>query len=338
MTRPGRRLRALYVRWCSDRTRQRLIDPAVSDLQVEYEQARRSGSRMRAAWALVGGYAAVAKTIFFGCVDELATELQVWRTEELEGFRRAARAGAVLLTLGTALLVTPTLHAVVWPVEQLDWGARSQLAVYLIPSALVLSAPYSLALAVAWMLCGAARTPKVAAAGFAVATALSAATFVNLVWLTPEANQLFRERAYAAIAPDAPAPPAPGLHELTWTETRQRRVEVHARADAREIRMFETWHHRRFAISLAPLALVALVVALAFRRSWTRAGLTSTALAACATNYMLLMWGLWAGRRGSVPPVVGGWSADAVCALAAVAVTCVPRRRRASAPPVDLTR
>ena len=37
MSRPGIRLRALSARVCSERLMQRLVDPAIADLQAEYE-------------------------------------------------------------------------------------------------------------------------------------------------------------------------------------------------------------------------------------------------------------------------------------------------------------
>ena len=47
---PGTRLRALAARLFAASTMERLVDPAIADLQAEYEEALRSGPKWRSRW------------------------------------------------------------------------------------------------------------------------------------------------------------------------------------------------------------------------------------------------------------------------------------------------
>ena len=58
MTRPGTRLRALAARLCAPTTMARLVDPAIADLQSEYEEASRTGGRWRRCWIWIRGHLA----------------------------------------------------------------------------------------------------------------------------------------------------------------------------------------------------------------------------------------------------------------------------------------
>ena len=58
MTPPGTRLRALAARLCAATTMERLVDPAIADLQAEYEEASRSGPGWRRRWIWMRGHIA----------------------------------------------------------------------------------------------------------------------------------------------------------------------------------------------------------------------------------------------------------------------------------------
>lgn len=45
MRRPGTRIRAIAAHLCQARTMERFVDPTVSDLQAEYEDAVKRGRR-----------------------------------------------------------------------------------------------------------------------------------------------------------------------------------------------------------------------------------------------------------------------------------------------------
>ena len=58
MTPPGTRLRALAARLCAPMTMERLVDPAIADLQAEYEEASRAGAAWRRRWIWMRGHIA----------------------------------------------------------------------------------------------------------------------------------------------------------------------------------------------------------------------------------------------------------------------------------------
>jgi hypothetical protein len=62
MTRPGDRLRRVAARFCNRSAMERLIDPAVADLQAEY-QAVQTASAWTRVWTLLRGYTACLKVI-----------------------------------------------------------------------------------------------------------------------------------------------------------------------------------------------------------------------------------------------------------------------------------
>jgi predicted permease len=63
MTPPGTRLRALAARLCAATTMERLIDPAIADLQAEYEEASRTGPGWRRRWIWMRGHIAFVTMI-----------------------------------------------------------------------------------------------------------------------------------------------------------------------------------------------------------------------------------------------------------------------------------
>ena len=59
---PGTRLRALAARLCAATTMERLVDPAIADLQAEYEEAR-TGPSWRRRWIWMRGHIAFVTMI-----------------------------------------------------------------------------------------------------------------------------------------------------------------------------------------------------------------------------------------------------------------------------------
>ena len=57
---PGRALHRLAAALCSAKTLERIVEPAIADLQKEYAG---EASRMRRVWILVAGYAAITKVM-----------------------------------------------------------------------------------------------------------------------------------------------------------------------------------------------------------------------------------------------------------------------------------
>jgi lipopolysaccharide export LptBFGC system permease protein LptF len=328
MRRPGLRVRALCQRICSERAMRRLIDPAVADLQAEYADARSSGSRWRATWALCAGYIAVAKVLGIAGWGELGDALHSWEPAERAAARRGARVACAAVVGLTVLLMLPIFIS-------LNESLSPTLALYLVPSTLALSLPFGCALGIAWAFNGAMRRRKLAVCALALAFICSAAMVANIAWLVPEANQSFRQHVFARMQPSPGAPSilVRGDNELSWTASRQRRTELAAApfGDHR-LRRFDAGYYRKWGLTGATFAIVALVLALGARRRRTRGGLTIVALGSCATYYSLLMSASAAASAGVIPAIVAGWSANAVCVVAALLLAFSPRPRHAAAP------
>ena len=315
-----------------------LIDPAVADLQAEYADARLSGSRWRTLWALCAGYVAITKVLGIAGCGELADALHGWHPDE----RAAARGGAWVACVGGVAL---TFVLAASQFRFLEESLPPTLALYLIPSVVPLSLPFGCALGLAWAFTGAGRTRKLAVCALAFAFICSAGMFANFEWLLPETNQAFREHVFArAQSPGRPTVLARGVHELNRKEARQRRAEMAARSadprligagldDEYRLRRFDVDYYRKWGLTGATFAIVALVLSLGARRRWTRGGLTGAALATCAAYYALLMSASAAAIDGAVPAIVAGWSANAVCVVAALLLVFSSRARSEAASP-----
>jgi hypothetical protein len=323
MSRPGDGVRWLATRVCTERTRRRLIDPAVADLQSEFAAARRTGSTRRTWWTLAAGYQSIAKVLAIAVCGDLWVEAVTWQAEERAGARRGGLVAIAATVIGTALFVA--MQVQVRGTVSPDWAL---LSLYLTPSTLALTVPPGLVLGVAWTFHGAARTRKLAVAAMVVTVLCSAAMFANLGWLTPEANQAYRETIVPREFRDTTPLPR-GFHELSWAGMRARLREVRGVESPSEVRFYEASYHRKLAITVAPLALVGVMLALAFRRRWNRGRLMGAAMLLAFAHVLMLLIDMRVGASLSAPPIVIGWAGTALCAATALLITLLRPRARA---------
>jgi hypothetical protein len=104
MTRPGTRLRSLAAGLFAPSTMERLIDPAIADLQHEHDDAVRRGLVWRGRWIRLAGYAAFWKVAGMAAAGHALRE------------RTAADDRSVRRTVGFSLVAVIALTAVlVWP-------------------------------------------------------------------------------------------------------------------------------------------------------------------------------------------------------------------------------
>lgn len=321
MSRPGDHLRELTTRLFSERTRRRLIDPAIADLQAEVAAARRTRSAWHGLRALATGYFSVVKVLAIATCGDLRHVATAWTPSEVVSTRRGALIALAVTAAATAFFTIP----IVEDIPEAGLG----LVPYVVPSALPLSLPLGLAIASAWMLHAAVRTRKVATALLVTAVLTSAAMFVNLEWVIPDANQAFRATVYARFDPPGAAP-ARGANEIRLAELRERVLERRASGHESEARWLELSYYRRWSMSATPVAIVALMVALAFRRQWTRWAFTGVAAGIYLTHYALLMSAFWfAQQLGVARPILMGWAGTFLCLAAALLTTSSRPRARA---------
>jgi hypothetical protein len=191
-----------------------------------------------------------------------------------------------------------------------------------------LSVPLGLAVASAWMLHAAVRTRKAAATMLLTATLASAAMFVTFEWVIPDTNQAFRTLVLAKFDPPV-ASPARGANELRLWELREQVLQKRTSGHESEARWLELTYYRRWSMSAMPLAMVALMVALAFRRPWTRWALTGVAFGVYLVHYALLMSAFSLAELGAARPIVIGWAGTFLCLAAALLITSSRSRARA---------
>ncbi len=216
--RTGVRLRRLAARWFDASTMERSIDPALADLQAEYEEALGHGQVWRSRRIWTTGHLAFAKVVL--CLG--STQSARWIRDASDDERRAGRrivaCGAAFLLLGTLLFVAPLYFDFL---AEIPHGAR--LAVLLVPQALPLALPLGLLFGV---LCGVGRRVplrRLRVMTLCTASAASVVLFIMLGWVIPAANQAYRVAMLAAQAPEgATLGPIPkGTNELTLRELRQ---------------------------------------------------------------------------------------------------------------------
>ena len=288
---PGRALYRIASIVCSSTTLDRVIEPAIADLQKEF--AVPTGVFAR-AWVLVLGYLAIIKVIAI-CA------LTVSGTSDVE--RRALATTAVwsvcLVAAMTALLIVP-------PYYQFGHQIRGlAAAMTLVPQAAPLSIPIGIAFALAF---GFSVRPtwnlvKGILLGTLAATVLS---LYVLVWGMPAGNQAFREIAFRAINPEHHGPVVlqKGHNEMSFSELRREIMRFSASGERREARSAAFRLHLRVALAGASLAVVCLFLAFPLsHRAWR--GLL--AFVVCFAYWALIFVGEAASSRGYFPPPLGAW-------------------------------
>ena len=106
MTAPGTRLRKLAARLCAPTTMERLVDPAIADLQAEYEEASRTGSGWRRPWIWMRGHIAFFTMIV---VHRRAGQENTGGLTPLRGLSLDVRLALRLLVKHAGLTVVGTI-------------------------------------------------------------------------------------------------------------------------------------------------------------------------------------------------------------------------------------
>ena len=129
MIRPGHRLRATAERIFDQRTMARVVDPLVTDLQVEHAEAIRQGRVWRSRWILVAGHVVFLKTIALCGAGEAIRSLGGWTVDDRSAMSRTLGFSVAATAAAAVVLEMPFLYR--WPDAH-----DPRLLVYLIPQAL----------------------------------------------------------------------------------------------------------------------------------------------------------------------------------------------------------
>jgi hypothetical protein len=279
MTRPGDRLRALASHVFDARTMERVIDPAIADLQHEPLSALR--------------YLAVFKAVVL-CLPETSMRL----------------GAACAVSAIAALVVVGFLEAPFWVIAARWHVLDLSLVLYVLPS----TTPFAIAvgLTVGIVAAGQRRSRRAAMWIVAVAIAAGAMSFVNLGWFTPRLNQSARmELSTRAGWP----PPIRGINELTFGEVRRQLALARQPAAVvvvpRDLHWLAIRYQGIFAAPLAPLLFTAFGLVAARLRGRVRWPL---GIAVCGAYVAYLLYlspdtlvavdGPWLGGAAWYPLIV----------------------------------
>jgi hypothetical protein len=311
MTKPGTRLRTLAARVCSDKTMERLIDPVIGDLQVEYASA----IGMRRWLALLVGYIAFAKVSVWCGLLGLREARRNWSDQDRQGLLQTVWLSACAIAIVTVplwLLQLPRTRDMLAD-ETLRSNATIQLLmIYLLPSILPLTLPVGLAIGAALAARGRALSNRATAAVMLLALGMSVTSLITLGWITPWSNQSYREALIGRTIPK-------GDRELTLIEL----ANAPATTDIDRTRRLLFELHGRVSFAAAPITFSAFALVIAVRRR-ARGTASVAAILLAAFGYYVALWIGNGFTKGGGSPALGAWMPHVVFVLTTVLVSRIP--------------
>ena len=172
---------------------ERLIDPVIADLQVEYSAAIRARRTWRAYETLVVGYLALVKVFVLCGVSAAQQARGHWDIDDRRNLRRVLLCSVVATLAFACIVEMPALRSVP---ETLRAGSAARgdlLIVLLIPAALASSIPIGILVGTVLGLNGRPFSRRLLGCVLLAATVTSAGALANVGWIVPASNQLYRE-------------------------------------------------------------------------------------------------------------------------------------------------
>lgn len=298
MSRPGGWLKAFAALTCRASTVERLVDPIVSDLRIEYDAALGSAWRRRAV--LLRAYAGFWKALAVHGALSIGK-----RAEDADQaiFRRAVAFSCLGLAVVTMLMVLPPL---VGGLPETTSRVRQALLVLtLIPQALPISIPIGVCIGIMTGIRVQTLTRRHVLGTLLLGVTAACLVWAVIEWGVPLGNQNFREIVLAEVA-GREVHVEPGLNELGFSGLARR-------SDVAAVRHY----HLLWALSVAaiPLALFTLAVAARFKRAAFRALLI---LATVGAYYAVLWISDSSLRQGA--PVLVTWAPNVLFLAAGMAL------------------
>jgi hypothetical protein len=292
----------------------------IADLQAEYASA----IGMRRRWlALFTGYIAFAKVSLWCGLLGLREARRNWSDEDRQGLLRTlwlTGCAIVIVSVPLWLLELPTTRDLLESMRDTEFPPSAtvqRLMIYLVPAILPLSIPLGLAMGVAFGTHGRALSPRLLGTIILVALAASVVSVINVGWLNPATNQLYREAIVGQYVPK-------GDHEFTLTELNRCLVQPDARArlgvSSYRYRSFLFELHQRLGLAIAPLTFCAFALVLASRRRAKRVAVVA-AVCIAGLGYWLVRWlGNGLSLSESVSPQLGAWMPQIALLLTTILV------------------
>jgi hypothetical protein len=302
---PGRMLHRIAARTCCATTLERIVEPAIADLQKEYAEAAAAG-RVKYVWVLARGYLAIIEVIGMCALD-----LPVASDADRRAIARTIAFAVALTTMFTAFLMLP-------PMTVVDGSISEVFLVGLIPQAVPLAIPLGLTFGIAF---GMARrsepTRTITKVILMCAFIGSLVSFATMGWIMPAANQAWRESV--ARTRGITGQLLKGPSEMTLSELK--RAEAIASAgDVRQADAYAWSFHLRFALSGASVVLACFLLATAGTSAAARGFIS---LGACLAYWALIYTGEWlAVYHAIVPAIAGAWLPNLILTAFAILIAC----------------
>ena len=318
---PGDRLRAIAIRVCDGKTIERVIDPMVADLRIEYHDAVNHGRLWRGRWLRFAGCLTFIEVLAICGCQRVLHRAEGWTADDHRALGRAIEISTVAIVAATLLLLVAPMRIVPFKAYTSDWW---RMIAYLIPQAIPLAMPVGFTLGVLWGLRRRAVSRHVKTAVLTLAIICSLGSFGTMAWIRPAANQAFREFTFSRIARDWNAstrrPPPKGTNELTLAELRQRMdSRPHADHIARDIAFT---YHMVWALPWATLVL-ALFALTINRWQIRRISLCVIGFSTYLGYYLVLLAGRAYALDGTLPAYVAAWLPNIVFAASSAALAKV---------------
>ena len=297
MTRPGIRIRRFAARWFNAVAMERVIEPAIADLQREPPS--------------VAGYVAVLKVMLIcGCQEAMMSDHE-WTSDDRRALTRALTGASIVILLATLGSEAPFLPYAWRSVDP-------KMPLYLAPQGLPGAIMLGVMLGMLFGLDGRQFSRRVTGYLLVLALAASVVSFVDLAWMTPAGNQAFRVAAS-------------GNPDLMRVELALGELWQLSSPDA--LLNF----HTRLALGTAPLILAVFALSIVGMKPVRRWTLGIAAVATVVGYYVVLYGGRSMALDGRVPAFAAAWLPNLVLALIAVTLMIANRPSQTPATPSHLS-
>ena len=268
---------------------ERVVEPAIADLQTEYEDAIRRGREWKSRWVRLAGYVALLKVIAWCGCGRALEDIRDWTPDDGLALGRTLGYAAVAVAAAMVFLEGRPLFDYASRIP----ANRLQFLVYLAPGALPIAVPSGRMVGI---LCGLRQrviSRRLKTAVLATAIVCSIGSFAELAWLMPAANQAFR------VSVSGQPRLTKGLNELTFHEL-QEGIETAQRTGV-SARPFARMYYTRWALIPATSVLALFGLAMVTRLASGRFILGLVGCGAVLAFYALMSVGDAGARSGMLP-------------------------------------
>jgi lipopolysaccharide export LptBFGC system permease protein LptF len=289
--RPGVWLRAFARQLCSPDTMQRIVDPLIADLQLEYRRAVADGRMWQARWRRISGYSAFWRTLGLCAATSAIARTRAWAIADDNAIGRTLGYSAAFILSLTMLLALMPLAAVL---QRTEIHPRGLALLYIVPQAIPIAFAFGLPLGILLGLRGRPSTNRIRWSVVGLSLIGAALSFAVCAWVLPETNQAFRESLF-----NPPRFLARGANELSFGELSARLAALQQQDRLEETGTLLFSYHARLAASATPLiwGIFALVLSSVSRRTV----LSITTLVVAGVTYIACASFIIYGRINLIP-------------------------------------